>query len=122
MLQLHAAMKPAEWSIVITDTLMYTAYLRALKEVAYPSLQEQWTEEEDSCLRGLERSVSRMRNIDALLVARVEREFPEGTLSGLTQAYCTRMRQSAGDLNALIERIRSETATSRISIVPTSDL
>lgn len=89
MLELHSAITPNEWAHIIEETIKYKIFLECLKEIAFPILKEKWTKEDEWFRLQLVVSVSRMRNIDPLLVAKwdeedIKKQYSKGMLDGAT--------------------------------------
>jgi hypothetical protein len=74
MLELHAQITPEEWMLIVSETIKYQVFVECLKEVACPILEDNWTQEDEWGLLQMQIAVSRMRNIDPLLVAKFDRE------------------------------------------------
>lgn len=74
MLELHTQIKPEEWKIIVDETIRYKIFVECLKTTACPILEDSWTEEDEWFLFQLGVAVSRMRNIDPLLVASVDQD------------------------------------------------
>lgn len=99
MLELHAELDQEQWKEALTDTCGYALFVRCLKDVAFPLLDEGWTSEDEFALQQLELSVSRMRNIDPLLVASLK-------LGELKDKYIAKMKEGAESVNAMIQEYR----------------
>lgn len=69
MLELHSQINNEEWEQIVKETIDYMCFIEIVKEVAIPELNEEWTKEDEWFKVQLGVAVSRMRNIDALLVA-----------------------------------------------------
>jgi hypothetical protein len=74
MLELHAQITPEEWMLIVSETVKYQVFVECLKEVACPILEDGWTQEDEWGLLQMRVAVSRMRNIDPLLVAKFNRD------------------------------------------------
>ena len=74
MLSLYSQITNDEWEDIVEETVKYKVFIECLKEYAFPELKERWTEEDDYYRLMLEVALSRMRNIDALLVAKYNQE------------------------------------------------
>jgi len=101
MLELHSKVTPEEWAAIVEQTLKYKIFLDCLKEQACPSLQEPWDEEDEWYRLQLDIAVSRIRNIDPLLLAK----YDQGQIK---QSYLSKMKQSAADINKMVEDIRRD--------------
>lgn len=101
MLDLHAKITPSEWESIVEDTIKYKIFVECLKKVAIPILKETWDEDEEWFLNELEVAVSRIRNIDPLLVAKHDQQ-------AITESYSEQMRTNADEMNKLIIKTREE--------------
>lgn len=103
-----------EWEIIVPETVECYLFMRALKEVGMPRLHEPWTKLLEFFLRGLWVNIGRMKNIDPLLVARVDQE-------AVLKAYKQKMEQGAEDFmeeaRQIHEDIRKQSALADISMV-----
>lgn len=70
MLELHSQITAEEWELIISETIKYKAFVECIKEIMIPKLEDEWAKEDELFLKNLEVAVSRMRNIDPLLVAK----------------------------------------------------
>jgi len=103
MLELNGDLDADQWRELVTETCCYSVFVKCLKDVAFPMLDERWTTEDEFCLHQLELSSSRMRNIDPLLVASLK-------LGELKDTYTTKMREGADSVNAMIKEFRAAAA------------
>lgn len=101
MLQLHTQVTTEEWEMIVEQTVAYKVFLECLKQVACPILGEPWDQEDDWYRVQLDIAVSRMRNIDALLVAKHDQK-------AIADAYTTKMKQNAKEVQDLVEQVRAE--------------
>ena len=120
MLEFHGQISATEWVAVVEETVKYAVFARCLKDVAFPLLDEGWTEKDESQLKQLELSSARMRNIDPLLVAKYNP-------AALKEAYSAKMRDGASSLNGMIAQFRTPIApdtdkTGESDITHVSDL
>jgi hypothetical protein len=102
MLELHSKITPDEWDHIVAETVKYKCFVDCLKEIACPSLDESWTKEDEWYRHQLEVSISRMRNIDALLVAK--HNIPD-----IKQLYADYMEDNLPTIKESMEAIREET-------------
>jgi hypothetical protein len=72
MFELHTQITPEEWEMIVCETIKYKVFVECLKEVACPLLETGWTEEDEWGLLQMQVAVSRIRNIDPLLVAKFD--------------------------------------------------
>lgn len=110
MLELHSQVSNEEWQRIIEETIAYKLYVECLKEYVFPQLDEQWTSEDDWYRVQLGVAVSRMKNIDPLLVAKYDQKQ-------IKQAYLDSMKSSVLDINKLIGEFKSEIESSKITKV-----
>lgn len=100
MLELHMQVRPEEWKIIVDETVRYKIFVECLKTVACPILEDSWTEEDEWFLFQLGISVSRMRNIDPLLVASIRQD-------AIKEEYTKLMKENAGlakkEINNILE-------------------
>jgi hypothetical protein len=101
MLQLHGLISSDEWEIVVEETVKYKVFLECLKSTGCPELGEPWTEEDDWFRIQLEIAVSRMRNIDPLLVANHDQ-------AELTETYAAKMKKNAAEVQILVKQMRDQ--------------
>ena len=101
MLQLHMQIEPEEWQAIVCETVKYKAFVECLKEIAYPILEESWEKLDEYFRHQMEIAVSRMRNIDALLVSSLNEEKIKTDYSGW-------MKHNAVKAKAAIEEIRQQ--------------
>lgn len=103
MLELHSQVTAEEWSMIVEETIKYKLFVDCLKEVAYPILDEKWSEEDDWFRIQLDLSISRMRNIDPLLIAKHDQET-------IKQSYTKMMKDNAGSMVEFIKQVKSDQA------------
>jgi len=99
MLELQSQITPEEWEHIIVETIKYKAFLDCLKEIACPILEETWGKEDEYFIFQLDVAISRMRNIDALLVAKHNAEK-------IKKSYSKWMKENAVEAKKAIEEIR----------------
>jgi len=101
MLQLHTQVTDKEWELIVEETIKYSIFIECLKEVGCPDLGEPWDQEDEWYRLQLEIAVSRIRNIDPLLVAKWDRDQ-------IKEKYATKMRANAPEVIRLIEQVKRE--------------
>lgn len=101
MLELNAQITQEEWEIIVEETIRYKVFVECLKSTGCPSLGEPWSEEDDWFRLQLDVAVSRMRNIDPLLVSSHNQEK-------LTAVFSEKMSKNAAEVQALVEKMRAE--------------
>jgi len=104
MLELHTLLTTKEWESIVEETIHYKCFIECLKEVAIPSLAEhgeKWEEEDDWFRVQLDVAVSRIRNIDQLLVASYKQEE-------IKEVYSKKMKEGAEATKVMIAEIRKE--------------
>lgn len=101
MLELHSKVTAEEWELITEETVKYKVFLDKLKDVALPILEEQWDKEDEYFRLQMEVAVSRIRNIDALLVAK-------HNITTIGDEYEKMMRKNAKEVLELIEKVRKE--------------
>jgi len=101
MLELHTAITDEEWDMIVEETVKYKIFLECLKETGAPKLNEPWDEEDDWFRIQLGVAVSRMKNIDPLLVAKFDQEE-------IKKAFTAKMEKGAESMLKLIEQVKEE--------------
>lgn len=101
MLSLHTQVTNEEWESIVEQTIKYKVFLECLKETACPILGEPWDDEDDWFRIQLDVAVSRMRNIDGLLVLRHNQKI-------ISEAYTIKMKREATEVQKLVEDMRKE--------------
>ena len=101
MLELHTQVTDEEWELIVEDTIKYKVFLECLKQVACPILGESWDEEDDWFRIQLEVAVSRLRNIDTLLVATYDQKI-------IADAYTIKMQREAKEVQKLVVEMREQ--------------
>lgn len=101
MLQLHMQIKPEEWQAIVCETVKYKVFLECLREIAFPILEEKWEKLDEYFRYQMEIAISRMRNIDALLVASIDE-------TAIKNEYAKWMKQNAVKAKKAIEEIRQQ--------------
>ena len=99
MLQLYSLITNEEWEAIVEETVKYSVFVSCLKEVAFPILKEQWTEEDEWFKLQLELAISRMRNIDAMLLLKYDE-------NKLKEEYSSKMRTNGIELMKIIEEMK----------------
>lgn len=99
MLDLHTQVQLNEWEEIVEETVKYKVFIECLKSVGMPLLEERWEEEDDYFRLQLDISVSRMRNIDPLLVASHNQET-------LAKDYIKRMKSGAIQVSEVVTKVR----------------
>ena len=92
-----------EWEDIVEETIKYKVFLECLKEVAFPQLEEPWVPDDEYFKLQLEIAVSRMRNIDALLVAKFRQEE-------MKTKYVKMMEVGVEDMKSMIEDVKKARA------------
>jgi hypothetical protein len=101
ILELHTQVTMEEWESIVEQTVQYKVFLECLKQVAFPILGEPWEDEDDWFRVQLDVAISRMRNIDALLVAKHDQKK-------LAEAYTKKMKKNAVEVQELVEEMREQ--------------
>jgi hypothetical protein len=101
MLELHSKVTIEEWEIIVSDTIHYKVFIDCLKEVACPILEEPWTKEDDYFRIQMGIAVSRIRNIDPLLVAKFDQKK-------IMQEYRKKAQKNAQVLKAEINEMKQQ--------------
>lgn len=99
MLELHSQVTLEEWELIVSDTIHYKVFIECLKTVACPILEEPWEAEDDYFRIQLEIAVSRIRNIDPLLVASFNQDE-------ILQEYTKKAQKNAQLLKAEINEMK----------------
>jgi len=101
MLELYSKITPKEWEQIVEETLKYSIFVQCLKEVAFPVLKEAWTKDEEWFRLQLEVALSRIRNIDPLLVAKYDH-------IRIAEQYKKQMKDNSVAVLEMVEEVRSE--------------
>jgi hypothetical protein len=109
MLELHTQVNKEEWSEIVEQTIAYKIFIDCLKESAYPKLEEKWTVNDDWYRVQLDVAVSRIRNIDPLLVAR----YNQGDIKS---SYLKQIELGTKEVNKLIEEFKSASSSNRVRV------
>jgi len=104
MLQLYTQIKQEEWQEIVYETIKYKIFLECLKEIAFPILEEKWEKLDEYFKLQMEIAISRMRNIDALLVANVDQ-------TTIKNEYTKWMKMNAVKAKQAIEEIKQQHRT-----------
>lgn len=108
MLELHSQVSEEEWAQIVEQTIAYKVFVECLKEYACPALDENWSSEEDWYRVQLDVSVSRIRNIDPLLVAKYDQKT-------IKSQYIDQMKAGAQDIKNLIQEYKSQAQSDKIT-------
>lgn len=100
MLELYSGISPEEWLTIVNETMSYLTFVTCLKEVAFPILKEVWTDEDDWYRLQLEIAVSRMKNIDPLIINQAQYDT-------LKEQYSRKMTRNAHELIQDVETLRA---------------
>jgi hypothetical protein len=104
MLELHTQITTEEWEIIVEETIRYKVFLECLKNTGCPMLGEPWDEEDDWFRLQMSVAVSRMRNIDPLLVSKFDQKI-------LKKAFTEKMEKNAPEVQELVEQVREAKKT-----------
>lgn len=99
MLELHGQVNTEEWEQIIEETVKYKVFVECLKETGMPLLEERWEDQDDYFRVQLDVAVSRMRNIDPLLVAKWNQEE-------LKEEYTKQMKSGAIEVGAVVTKVK----------------
>ena len=103
MLELQSKVTLEEWEMITADTVHYKVFVECLKNVACPILEEPWTKEDDWFRVQMEIAVSRIRNLDPLLVAKYDQKK-------IMQEYKKKAQKNAQLLKAEINQLKQQRA------------
>ena len=103
MLGLYSQITMDEWEDIVEETIKYKVFLECLKDIAFPQLEEPWVHDDEYFKLQLEIAVSRMRNIDALLVIKFDQEAMRST-------YKKMMERGVEDMKGMIEDVKKARA------------
>lgn len=117
MLELNSKVTSQEWESIALETLTYKIFVDCLKTVGMPMLDETWTTKDEFILQQLNLSVSRIRNLDALLLLKVNQEE-------LRTQFIAKMKAGATELNGMITQYRqaNEITKSKSDTINVSEL
>lgn len=101
MLELNTQVSPEEWETIVHETVKYKCFLECLKDEACPTLDERWSDEDDWFRVQLGVAISRMRNLDAILVASFNQK-------DIKVEYIKWMKESVKEVKVMIEQVREE--------------
>jgi hypothetical protein len=101
MLTLRSLISEEEWTQIIEETVKYKIFVQCLKEVAIPILGDPWTEEDEWFLVQMDVAVSRIRNLDPLLVAKYD-------MKKIKEDYSELMRKGAERVKIMLQGIRDQ--------------
>ena len=110
MLELHSQVSEEDWNQIVEQTIAYKIYVDCLKEYACPALNEDWTADEDWYRVQLDVAVSRIRNIDPLLVAKYDQK-------SIKSQYIKQMKAGAEDIKNLINEYKAQAQSDQITKV-----
>lgn len=110
MLELHTQISPEEWEQVVDQTVAYKVFVECLKEYACPQLDEKWSADDDWFRIQLDVAVSRMRNIDALLVAKFDQK-------AIKDNYLSIMKSSVSNIKELMSDFKSQIDSEKVKRV-----
>ncbi len=99
MLELHGQITQAEWNCICEETVAYKIFVQALKDVAIPILEESWSEEDEWFRLQLGVAVSRMRNIDPILIGSIDQRE-------IKKSYEDKMRRNAKETAEFVKSVR----------------
>ena len=111
MLRLHSLVQPNEWELMVEETVKYKIFLECLKTVAYPILDEHWTKEDEWFKLQLEVAVSRMRNIDPVLLLKWNQEKLKNDYTIATQTNANSVSKAIKEM----KQQQREALTTRVS-------
>lgn len=101
MLELHSQVTAGEWESIVEETVKYKVFVECIKEICCPNLDEPWDEEDEWYRLQLEVAISRMRNIDAMLVAKFDQDK-------IKNIYKQQMNNNIPEVKKFIEKVRLE--------------
>ena len=101
MLELHGSVTEEEWGMIVQETVQYKVFLECLKEVAVPVLKEPWDEEDDWFRLQLGVAISRLKQIDPLLVAKYNQEE-------IKKSFSKEMKKGAKSMLEFIDHVKKE--------------
>lgn len=101
MLELHTQISQEEWEAIVEETIKYKVFVECLKEIAIPKLDEKWEPEDDWFRVQLDVAISRMRNIDALIVAKHNQE-------DIKKVYSEEIKKNAAAMTEFIKEVREQ--------------
>jgi len=99
MLQLYSSILPNEWESIVEETIKYQIFLECLKSVAFPILNEKWTKDDDWFRLQLDIAVSRMRNLDPMLVMK-------WNVDDIKKKYTDKINSGAAEVKTLVEEMK----------------
>lgn len=108
MLELHSLVTTEEWEQIVEETVKYKIFVECLKNVAYPALDEVWSEDENWYQNQLEVSVARIRNIDPLILAKWNED-------SIKQSYISSMSKGVKEVKHLINEVKQDIRTAKIT-------
>lgn len=98
MLQLHSQINPEEWKSIVEETIKYKIFIECLKRIAIPALDETWEKEDDWFRYQLVVAISRMRNIDPLLVATFDQDKIRAEYEKMMKTNVKEMKKFINDV------------------------
>lgn len=99
MLELYSKISQDEWFVIVEETVSYKIFLDCLKEVACPTLKETWDEEDEWYRIQLDIAISRMRNLDPLVVSKHDQK-------AIKSAFVEKMTKNAKEVVELINEMK----------------
>lgn len=96
VMSLKASMDDAQWREIVRETIKYKLYLQCLKEIACPSLEDDslsWSSDDDKYIQQLDATISKMSNIDPLLVSSIDQAAISNDYSILARRNLTILKQ-----------------------------
>lgn len=101
MLQLHSLITDDEWELIVEETVKYKLFVDSLKEVGCPHLNEPWDEEDEWFRLQLDVAISRIRNIDPLLLAKFDQ-------TQIKAKYQNQMKNNAHEVLKLVDQVKRD--------------
>jgi hypothetical protein len=101
LLALHNLITDTEWHQMVEETIKYKSYIKCLKDVAFPILDEKWTDEDEEYKLYIDVAVSRMRNIDPLYVMKWNEEE-------IVTSYTRSIKLNAYDVRRIIDELHRQ--------------
>lgn len=99
MLELYSKITEEEWEDIVEETVKYKVFVDCLKDIAYPALNEAWTQDDQYFKLMLDVALSRMKNIDALLVAKYNEK-------NIRTSYEKMMEEGVEEMKKLIKDVQ----------------
>lgn len=105
MLELHTQVTDQEWEAIVEETVKYKVFLECLKKIAIPALDEKWEVEDDWFRHQLVVAISRMKNIDVLLVAKFNQDDIRKEYEEMMETNVALMKQFIEDIRKTQQEI-----------------